>query len=563
MAYQNFYATKLQNSIGSSDTSFDVQTPPTVTNGRLVLEPRNAQLREIISFTGVAGTTLTGVTRGLYGTAASPHNSGVLVEMNYLAEDYQDLVDAFDTFSATNGGGWYDLASVPTLEATNGNRSFDIAIPGDKTGILSKGMRLKIPRTVTAPTQSTDLNGTTQYASKSSPTGLSFTDDFTMEAWIKPESLGSRMGIAARRNADVEGWSFQIDPEGQLELLGLRIAANNRYISTNQSVPLNRWTHVAATLDMSGNTGTCYIDGVAVSTFMTTNGTATALVQGTTALVIGAEKSAGTNPFNGKIADVRLWSSIRTQAQIRNNMNQQLTGSETNLLGYWKLNGNFNDSTANANNLTAVGSAVATNVDNPFNANTFTIITSDPVYDGSTETTMTVQTPEGYPIPNETLGTASYSAVRNPYDFPTEVRKWQIAMGFGDQAKTSAFSATFANYNSLSFNLPVGEWEICGRGSLFIRATGTTSNLAHLGFSTSTTVPDLEGLTTRFGQGHGTSATQTMYQDVNFQGVKELAAATTFYVIYAFSTAGTGTNFDWGVVSGGVPSAMTADFGLL
>lgn len=93
MAYQNFYATKTQNSIGASDTVIAVQTIPTVTSGRLILEPRNAAQREIISFTGVAGNTLTGVSRGLFGTTAKPHGSGVLLEMNLFA---QDLVDAIN-----------------------------------------------------------------------------------------------------------------------------------------------------------------------------------------------------------------------------------------------------------------------------------------------------------------------------------------------------------------------------------------------------------------------------------------------------------------------------------
>lgn len=528
MAYQNFYATKLQNAVGSSDTTITVQTPPTAASGRLVLEPRNAQTREIVSYTGVSGNDLTGVTRGLYGTSAQPHSSGALLEMNLLAQDIQDVYDAFGTLVANNNNGWVSLATTPTLSATNGNRSFDIAIPGDKTALLSKGMRLKIPRTTTAPTQSADFNGTSQYASKTSPSGITFTDDFTCEAWIWLDSIsgtGGANAILARRNTS--GWQFRIaDNTGQVQLFGFS-ATGYRAVVSNASVPFGRWVHIAATLNMSANTGDIYMDGVQVSSTMNNSGTPTSLVQAGD-LAIGLE-SASVRYFDGKVADARLWSTIRTQSEIRDNMNKQLTGSESGLVGYWKLNGNFNDSTSNANNLSASGGATATYAANPFNANAYAIVMSDPVY-SAPNTTMTVQCPTGYPIPNETLGTISYATVEAPYGFPLGRYLWELTMlqiGTGSSVSNSAGTYVPSGY---SLVVPTGEWQLSFSGTAAWNGSSTSYafNLATLSTSTSSnTLPDMATM------GSAGSLAVTAWRDylTNTTSVVNTTAQTYYWLI--------------------------------
>jgi hypothetical protein len=150
-------------------------------------------------------------------------------------------------------------------------------------------------------------------------------------AWIKLESY-TRGGIIARRNGDTEGWSFGVSVTGQLTLESLRIAGNNKLAASDMALPLNKWIHVAATMDVSvaGNSSTTmYIDGQLVTATVTTNGTATALVQGTTALVVGAEKSAGTNPFDGKIAQAAVFSTVLSAATINSYATQTLSGSIT------------------------------------------------------------------------------------------------------------------------------------------------------------------------------------------------------------------------------------------
>ncbi|AFY37274.1 putative outer membrane adhesin like protein [[Leptolyngbya] sp. PCC 7376] len=41
--------------------------------------------------------------------------------------------------------------------------------------------------------------------------------------------------------------------------------------------------------------------------------------------------------FNGFLAEIRIWNRIRTASEIKQNMNTQLSGQETNLVSYWPL----------------------------------------------------------------------------------------------------------------------------------------------------------------------------------------------------------------------------------
>ncbi len=52
---------------------------------------------------------------------------------------------------------------------------------------------------------------------------------------------------------------------------------------------------------------------------------------------IALKKSASAEGFNGKIDEVRLWSDVRTEAEIRTSMHRELQGNEPGLAAYYKL----------------------------------------------------------------------------------------------------------------------------------------------------------------------------------------------------------------------------------
>lgn len=366
--------------------------------------------------------------------------------------------------ASTSASTWTDTGYAPGTVTYNGNRSYSLVFSNtDLTGFLSNGMRLKLTRTVTPPTQCTDLEaGSSQYWSKTSPAGTTFTDDFCVGAWIKLESYGP-CGVVSRYNG-TSGWIMAIDASGIVQLTGYNAASGNySRVQSYQSVPLNKWVHVAAQLDMSAFTATTttsyiMIDGVNVPAQVARAGTnPTALVQAGN-LEIGSW-NGGTNTFDGKIAQAWYSNAKITQSTIQTFISQGMTGSETSIVSHFDFNGDGNDNNANANNLTAQGGATATTVDSPFNATEYGIITANSF---STNTTLTVQVPEGYAIPTSGgVSAVSYSTQDVPYGFPRDKGKWNIITLLRAQYATTS-NANFGSFQSdgVKLTVPIGVWGI-------------------------------------------------------------------------------------------------------
>ncbi|NBW21919.1 MAG: LamG domain-containing protein, partial [Caulobacteraceae bacterium] len=388
--WQNKFSTTLSSGITASDTTIPLTSLPTPSEGFLVIEPDSSTNWEVIYYTSKTGyyTSKTGSAvvctsvasgRGQDDSTAQSHSAGATVRMDTTAGMFEVLQNMSAMTPGSAGGtafasGWTLIPStVPNTVTYNGNRSYTCVINStDLTSYVSAGMRVRTTRTVAAPTQCTSLNGTTQYYSKSSPAGMTFTDDFVVSAWVKLSSYAAGNQTVVSRFNGTSGWQLNIQSTGQIELVGFNGGgANKSYLQSYQSLPLNKWVHVTAQLDMSSFTATtttsyAMIDGVDIPVQVGRAGTnPTSLIQAGN-LEIGSTNS-GTAPFNGKIAQVAIFNAKVTQAIMQGYISQGLSGSETSLISAYSFNNSINDlNTTNANNLTANGSAVATNADSPF-----------------------------------------------------------------------------------------------------------------------------------------------------------------------------------------------------
>lgn len=94
-ALQNFYKTTVAVAWGTGTGTVYVTELPTPTAGRLTINPSNASLREIVSYSGI-GTDGTGnyivlTARGVGGTSANTHQINEPVRMNMTAENWNDV----------------------------------------------------------------------------------------------------------------------------------------------------------------------------------------------------------------------------------------------------------------------------------------------------------------------------------------------------------------------------------------------------------------------------------------------------------------------------------------
>ena len=176
------------------------------------------------------------------------------------------------------------------------------------------------------------LDGYDDFIGSSSPQANSY----TKEVWIKPNNLtGTRHILSYNQSASVEN-HLLID-NGVLKAGNINYP--DRFMSDNESLPLNEWTHIAVTVDEPNNVSRLYKNGVLIDTH-------TYVGQLVSVIYIGAQDFSGNNTFPGDIEEVRIWNIALTQEQIVGRMYCELRGDEEGLSLYYK----FNSGIANGNN---------------------------------------------------------------------------------------------------------------------------------------------------------------------------------------------------------------------
>lgn len=364
---------------------------------------------------------------------------------------------------STSDGGWTPISGTISAVTANGNRSYSLTTSSDNTASISPGMRLRTTRTVSAPTQSASLNGSSQYFSKSSPAGTTFTDDFVVSAWVKVSAY--QLGTIASRYNGTSGWELVMQANGTVYLQGYNGGSGNYSgVVSYQSLPLNKWVHIAAQLDMStftATTTTSYVmfDGVDVPSAVGRIGTnPTALVQAGN-LEIGS-RNGGSQYFNGKIAQVAIYSAKVTQANIRATISQGLSGTETSLVSAYSLSNSVTDlNTSNANNLTAQNSAATTNADSPFGGQAGGTISATLDYGevtSVTSNTIVVRANDTSTIPTAGgISAVSYSSSYQPYGMPIQSNVLGHTL-LCNSFSTAATSPTQISGLSVSVTIPAG-----------------------------------------------------------------------------------------------------------
>ncbi|MGE0077190.1 MAG: LamG-like jellyroll fold domain-containing protein [Bacteroidales bacterium] len=172
----------------------------------------------------------------------------------------------------------------------------------------------------------------------------------TLEAWVNPSKNDG--SIIQKENSTLDGgYQIYLNNKGQL-CFGLYIDGSWSEVVTDPFVlPYNSWSHICGTYD--GTTQSIYISGILIASKACSGNITTS----SSNLFIGRNHITNFVTFDGQIDEIAIWSTARTQAQIVNDLNLKLTGTETGLAAYYKCNQNVNDATSNANNATLMNGA--------------------------------------------------------------------------------------------------------------------------------------------------------------------------------------------------------------
>lgn len=159
---------------------------------------------------------------------------------------------------------------------------------------------------------------------------------FTVEGWFNFASIGGIRVLVAKPLGAGSGDSIAVWLDGaQLRAIAQDFVRQAPMLAYNWPHPAGTWHHVAYTFDDDANRHALLVDGVEV----TGADTDVTLAYDAHPFLIGADIEGGRLGYflHGATRDVRFWNRARSAAQIGADLNRRLTGSETGLVGLWRL----------------------------------------------------------------------------------------------------------------------------------------------------------------------------------------------------------------------------------
>jgi len=186
-----------------------------------------------------------------------------------------------------------------------------------------------------------DFDGTDDYVDCGNGGSLNITGTISIEAWIYPtdfKDVSWKNTIVANDNwsgTNSEGYVFRYGgSNGDLDFT-FAYAGGYNWASTTAAgvLTLNTWQHVA--VSYNNIAVVLYVDGEEEFS----QNYSYPIISSVKNANIG--RSTGDVPGRclvGQIEDLRIWNTVRTQTEIQDNMNNELTGSESGLVAYYKFN---------------------------------------------------------------------------------------------------------------------------------------------------------------------------------------------------------------------------------
>jgi hypothetical protein len=215
------------------------------------------------------------------------------------------------------------------------------------------------------------LNNTGDLMTIPSSTDLQNPTEITVEAWIYPSPPGAHGWFMLKGDGLTVSsqQTYQMDWVTQGGNTGIGTGVEfSFFLGTTDwallGAPLlhSNWTHVAATFQSQSGIFALYTNGqqaasTTIAADKTTSLIGKQLRQTSLPLIIGGGPTAWAK---GYVDEIRIWNKARSAQDIYGNIFCRLTGTETNLAGYWNFDaGTAIDLTGHGHNGTFAGNAQA------------------------------------------------------------------------------------------------------------------------------------------------------------------------------------------------------------
>lgn len=251
----------------------------------------------------------------------------------------------FTLSPAGNSNGFRDLAGT----SLTGNRTATVTAPGPAANrVLS-------------------LDGTGDHVTIPSSAAIQPATELTIEAWLKPTHNPARnnarfinKGDGASANSSR---TYELVYTLQNELIFTLFFETGPRAVVQTIIPPRPWFHFAATFESVSGALNLYTNGVLAD--VTRRGrdneslVGLSLRQTTLPLILGYTPTFSSTFATGEMDEIRIWSRVRSVAEIANAMRNPPLGTEANLEGYWTFDdGNISDTSGNSPSGQLVGDAM-------------------------------------------------------------------------------------------------------------------------------------------------------------------------------------------------------------
>ena len=182
------------------------------------------------------------------------------------------------------------------------------------------------------------LDGTNDYLKL--PDGLVQTlTDFTFEAWFKKDADNNWSRIMDFGSGEEINMflTASIGTGGVPRFAIKKSGGGEETLTPIMPVATGEWVHYAVTIDAAASKGKLYINGILVAENTNMSNTPSDL-GATNQNYIGQSQYSGDEFLDGTLDDVRIWSTVRTRSEIKENMFSELSGREDGLHAYYSFN---------------------------------------------------------------------------------------------------------------------------------------------------------------------------------------------------------------------------------
>ena len=262
------------------------------------------------------------------------------------------------------------------LKDFTGTETINYTISDEAGGVDSAILEI-----IVASDFSLSLDGINEYVDCGKSQLLNIRGPLTIEAWIKPIGWGESTNVGFGRIVDKENYIVFINNTGHKtykdhSLVFYLYFPNDMTTivnTTQDSISLNKWQHIAAIYDGVGQIK-IYINGIEQNYNQLYYSPSGPIADSSDYSLLIGEAPTFDRAFKGYIDEVRIFNIVRSNSDINKTLFRRLTGSETGLAGYYpfrNLKYPFYDMSCNNNNGISNGGLLSFGIPNQLPPNSF------------------------------------------------------------------------------------------------------------------------------------------------------------------------------------------------